>query len=93
MIYLAHDSSTGILDFYDDGILKTSFDLNNDPNYLIYGLNPSNTISGAKFFGWTCGPSYSIESGSCYRTCTYHIFWLEATEPNVFTCGNLPGRY
>lgn len=47
---------------------------------------------GGRFWGWSCGPSYTIEPGSCYRNCTYFTAWI-SNGTNPRTCSNLPGRY
>lgn len=44
----------------------------------------SSEESAMKFWGSTktCGPSYSIEPGSCYQNCTttYQVFWVVVSE-------------
>lgn len=59
------------------------------------------TLSSGRFWGWSCGKSYSIEPGSCYRTCYYYVVWnridsLQASEGSqdhpVYGCDNLPGN-
>ena len=50
-------------------------------------------IAAERFWGWSCGPEYSIEPESCYRNCTYYAMWHQfvPAEPD-FRCDNLPGK-
>lgn len=50
--------------------------------------NPSSKIG--RFWGWSCGRTYSLEGSSCYRNCCYRVVWTQ-TSCDVFTCSNLPG--
>lgn len=38
-------------------------------------FDPSSTM---KFWGTSCGGSFSLEAGSCYKTCCYYVFWIES---------------
>lgn len=40
---------------------------------------------GKRFWGWTCGPKYYLEPGSCYQTCQHSVFWSE-TKIDVRGC-------
>jgi hypothetical protein len=54
--------------------------------------NQLEKLEGGRFWGWSCGSSYSIEQGSCYRTCVYRAFWTAVpSTTTVVTCGNEPG--
>ncbi|MDP2089255.1 MAG: hypothetical protein Q8J84_07615 [Flavobacteriaceae bacterium] len=64
-------------------VITTAFN-SKEENYI--------SVSESKFFGSeeSCGPTYSIEPGSCYRTCVtrYYVFWIEVYEsiPDVVAC-------
>lgn len=38
----------------------------------------NNPDSVMKFWGTSCGGSFELEEGSCYKTCCYYIFWMES---------------
>lgn len=42
---------------------------------------------GRKFWGWSCGSSYSIEPGSCYQNCTHYVFWFRNGTAYGVPCG------
>jgi len=67
-----------------------------DEGFLASSNAPTSTSGGNRFWGWQCGPEYSINPGSCFRNCSYRVFWqetnLEAGEDHpVYSCDNLPG--
>ena len=45
-------------------------------------LDPSSTM---KFWGYSYGPKFSIEEGSCYRNECYYVLWVN-TGCSVVTC-------
>lgn len=45
-------------------------------------LDPSSTM---KFWGTSCGASFSLEAGSCYKNCCYYVLWAN-TGCEVETC-------
>ena len=52
--------------------------------------NSSSSTSSKKFWGWSCGPTYPLEEGSCFRNCCYRVMGV-VTNCDVYTCSNLPG--
>lgn len=52
--------------------------------------NSSSSSSAKKFWGWSCGESYPLEEGSCFRNCCYRVMGV-VTNCDVYTCSNLPG--
>ena len=32
--------------------------------------------SAMKFWGTSCGRSFSLEEGSCYKNCCYYVLWV-----------------
>lgn len=52
--------------------------------------NSSSSSSAKKFWGWSCGVSYPLEEGSCFRNCCYRVMGV-VTNCDVYTCSNLPG--
>lgn len=49
--------------------------------------NQLRNLEGGKFWGWDCGPSYSIEPGSCYQNCTHYVFWFNNGTEYGVPCG------
>lgn len=47
---------------------------------------------GRRFWGWTCGPKYSLEPGSCYQNCEYSVLWSKASGSSfkIVGCGTYP---
>lgn len=43
-----------------------------------------------RFWGWTCGNSYSIEPGSCYQNCTYNVLFSKVSKTDVYPCNKFP---
>lgn len=37
----------------------------------------NNPESAMKFWGTSCGPSWTTPTGECYKTCCYYILWIE----------------
>ena len=50
--------------------------------------NQLQNLEGGKFWGWSCGASYSIEPGSCYQNCTHYVFWFENGTDYAAPCGS-----
>lgn len=41
-------------------------------------LEKLENLEAGKFWGKDCGEiTYPIEPGSCYRNCTYRVFWVK----------------
>ena len=57
-------------------------------------LQQLENFEGGRFWGWSCGPSYTI-GGNCFRNCNYYIFGHLTNWGNNGPrgCDNLPGRY
>ncbi len=36
----------------------------------------NNPASAMKFWGTSCGRGFSLEDGSCYKTCCYYVLWV-----------------
>lgn len=53
-------------DFIKIDLIKEIEKVNLDPD-----------ISNRKFWGTECGPTFSLEEGSCYQSCCYYVFWIE----------------
>lgn len=49
--------------------------------------NQLQNLEGGKFWGWSCGSSYSIEPGSCYQNCTHYVFWMNNGTDYAVPCG------
>jgi hypothetical protein len=49
--------------------------------------NQLQNLEGGKFWGWSCGRSYSIEPGSCYQNCTHYVFWINNDTDYAVPCG------
>lgn len=48
-------------------------------------VNQLENLEGGKFWGKTCGKTFELEEGSCYRVCTKFRFWI-GFGTNVETC-------
>jgi hypothetical protein len=58
---------------------------------IIIDNNPQPSPTG-RFWGWTCGPTWSTlpNDGDCWRTCCYYIIWRKNHCVEV-PCNELPG--
>jgi hypothetical protein len=48
-------------------------------------------LEAGKFWGWSCGPAYGLESGSCFRNCEYRVLGIVTQTLYTQPCSNLPG--
>lgn len=74
-----------------------SFQVNNDGKSILnldiikeIKANSTTSTSERKFWGWSCGPTYPLEEGTCNRNCCYRVMGV-VTSCDVYTCSNLPG--
>ena len=73
-------------------ILKTDNNISFDVFKWVNEIreNPIET-NNRKFWGWSCGDSWTLPNGQCYANCCYYVFWGQVY-CNVYGCGGLPGN-
>lgn len=50
-------------------------------------VNQLENLEAGKFWGKSCGDSWSLEAGSCFRSCSYSVFWIRVKKySEVVTC-------
>ena len=76
------NNQTDIIDLKKDNKFENFIKIDLIKEIEKVNLDPSSTM---KFWGYSYGPKFSIEEGSCYRNECYYVLWVN-TGCSVVTC-------
>ena len=76
------NNQTDIIDLKKDNKFENFIKIDLIKEIEKVNLDPSSTM---KFWGYSYGPKFSIEEGSCYRNECYYVLWVN-TGCSIVTC-------